>query len=179
MSRQAHLGFTLIELMMGLAIAAILLVLAVPNYTIWIADNQIRSGAESIAGGLRYAQAEAIRENVALEFVLDPTTGTGSWIVRPIGGATIQKGVFAEGAGNVIMTVVPAATTIATFSSLGVIQTNADGSGTLTQVKVTSPLAGSRNLNVLVGVAAGATGAGRIKVCDPKWPANDPKGCPP
>jgi len=139
MSRQAHLGFTLIELMMGLAIAAILLVLAVPNYTIWIADNQIRSGAESIAGGLR----------------------------------------FAEGAGNVIMTVVPAATTIATFSSLGVIQTNADGSGTLTQVKVTSPLAGSRNLNVLVGVAAGATGAGRIKVCDPKWPANDPKGCPP
>ena len=63
-----------------------------------------------------------------------------------------------------------------TFSSLGVIEAPCDGSGTLAQVQVTSAtgVAGARDLNVLVG--GGRTG---IKICDPKWPATDPKGCPP
>jgi len=183
MLRQAHLGFTFIELMMGLAIAAILLVLAAPNYTIWIADNQIRSGAESVASGLRYGQAEAIRQNLPMEFVLDPTTATGSWLVRPVGGATIQKGVFAEGADRVTFTPTPAAAVMVSFSALGGISpTNADASAVLTQVQVKSPIAGSRQLNVLIGGgASGVAGQGSrtgIKICDPKWPATDPKGCP-
>lgn len=176
-------GFTMIELMIGLAIAAILIVLAAPNYTIWIADNQIRSGAESIASGMRYAQAEAIRENVSMEFVINPTAVTGGWLVRPVAGATIQQGVFAEGADRVTFTALPAGSVTVSFTALGAISTtNADASVPLNQVQVRSPIAGTRSLNVVVGGgASGVAGQGSrtgIKVCDPKWPATDPKGCP-
>ena len=81
-------GFTLVELMIGLAIAALLLVLALPSYQVWVADAQIRNAAESIADGLRYAQAQAVMRNATFEFTLNPTTGTGGWTVQQIDRVT-------------------------------------------------------------------------------------------
>ncbi len=172
-------GFTLIELMIALAIAALLAILAMPGYSLWIADGQIRNAAESIASGLRYAQGEAIKQNSQVEFVLDPTTGTGGWIARLVATPLppLQVGSFREGADRTTLTALPAGTTTVTFTGFGTIAAaNADASAPLTQVQVTSAnaVAGARNLNVLVG--NNRTG---IKICDPKWPAADPKGCPP
>lgn len=177
-------GFTLVELMIALAIAALLVVLAMPNYSLWIADNQISSAAESIAGGLRYAQAEAIKQNSQVEFVLDPTTGTGGWVARLVAAPVppLQQGSFAEGAARTNLTAQPGGTNTVTFTGLGTIAANnADASAAMTQVQITTStgIAGTRDLNVLVG--GGRTG---IKICDPKWsppfvPAGDPKGCPP
>ncbi len=65
-------GFSLIELMIGLALAVILILLAAPNYAIWTADAQIRNGTQSIVTGLRFAHAEAIKRNIA------GTTAVGS-----------------------------------------------------------------------------------------------------
>ena len=54
LARAAARGFTLIELMVALAIAVLLLVLAAPGYATWVADQQIRAGAErSTQGGTR------------------------------------------------------------------------------------------------------------------------------
>jgi len=179
-------GFSLIELMIGLAIAALLVVLAMPSYSTWVADAQIRNAAESIADGMRYAQSQSIARNSTIEFILDPTTATGGWRARLVlDGSTIQTGVFAEGASLAAMAVVPAGATTVTFTSLGAIaQANADGSAVLNTVQVTSAtgVAGARNLNVLVGGGAsgllGQAARTGIKICDPKWPATDPKGCP-
>ena len=77
-------GFTLVELLIGLAIAALLVMLALPSYSVWIADAQIRNAAESIASGLRYAQGQAIARNAAIEFVIDTTAGTGGWTATQI-----------------------------------------------------------------------------------------------
>ena len=181
MNAKRAAGFSLVELMIGLAIAAILVILAMPSYSVWIADAQIRNAAESIADGLRFAQGQAVARNSTIEFVLDPTTGTGGWAVRQIDRTTCavvdtpQVATFQEGANLTTLTALPAGATTVQFSSLGVIATPCDGSATLTQVQVTSAtgVAGARNLNVLVG--GGRTG---IKICDPKWPATDPKGCP-
>ncbi len=171
-------GFTLIELMIALAIAALLAVLAMPGYSVWIADNQIRNAAESIASGMRYAQAEAIKQNSQVEFVLDPTPGTGGWVARLVAAPVppLQGGTFREGADRATLAPLPAGTTTVTFTGLGTVAlANADASAPLTQVQVASAtVATARNLNVLVG--NNRTG---IKICDPKWPANDPKGCPP
>jgi hypothetical protein len=105
-------------------------------------------------------------------------------------GSTIQTGVFAEGASMTTMTPVPAAATKVTYTSLGAISdplgdnNNPDGTPIITQVLVSSStgVAGARNLIVLVGGGTGAvaTQAGRagVKICDPKWPPTDPKGCP-
>ena len=51
MTAWLHRGFTLIELLVALAIAGILLLLAMPGYTQWVADNEIRTGAQSVAAG--------------------------------------------------------------------------------------------------------------------------------
>ena len=186
MLRARTAGFSLVELLIGLAIAALLMVLAMPSYTLWVADAQIRNTVESIADGMRYAQSQAVARNSTMEFVLDSTTGTGGWIARlAIDGSTIQTGVFAEGADRTTMTALPAGATTVTFTSLGQISaTNADASPPLTEVQVTTAtgLAGTRDLRVLVGgggsgVLGQASRTG-IKICDPKWPSTDPKGCP-
>lgn len=169
-------GFSLIELMIGLAIAALLMVLALPSYSVWIADAQIRNAAESIASGMRYAQGEALKRNSQVALVLDPTTGTGGWTAQFVAdGSTLQVGTFREGANKTTLTAVPAAARTVTFTGLGQVGTNADGTLPITSVQVLSStgIAGTRNLNVMVG--NNRTG---IKICDPKWPATDPKGCP-
>lgn len=158
-------GFTLIELMIAVVIAASLLLLAAPNFAAWNADAQIRAAAESVVSGMRYAQAEAIRRNEPIEFVLDPTTGTGGWSVQQLDGTQLQTAVFAEGSVLAAFAPTPAAATITTFNSLGGVNpANADTSAPITVVAITHSVGISnvRNLNVLVG--GGRTG---IKVCDP------------
>jgi len=174
-------GFSLIELMIALAIAVTLLLLAAPNYATWVADSRIRAAADSIAGGLRLAQAEAVKRNEDIEFILDPTTDTGGWTLNVVAtpATAMQSGTFREGASLTQLTVLPAGNTIVTFTGLGTIRaTNADASTPFEQVTLapSTGVTGSRNLRVLVG--AGRTG---IKICDPQWTiinADDPKACP-
>lgn len=171
-------GVTLIELLVALAIVGLLLLAAAPLYAQWIADNQIGSGAESLAQGLRLAQSEAVKRNLAVEFVLDPTTGSGGWTVQEAGtGTAVQSASFRQGADRVAFVVGPADLTTVTFSSLGTITTpNADGTNPLETVDISSSVSGTRALRVVVG--GGRTG---IKICDPAWNAidpADPKACP-
>jgi len=173
LKRCRHAGFTLIELVIGMAIAALLTVLALPMLTTWIADNQIQVGAESVASGLRSAMSTAVSLNENIEFTLDPTPGTGGWTVWRVAdrATTLQSGSFAEGASRDTFTVTPAAATIVTFNGLSQIVPNADASASVTRVRVTVPtVAGSRPLEVWI---AGQ----RVKMCDPAFIAPDPKGC--
>jgi type IV fimbrial biogenesis protein FimT len=174
-------GFSLIELMIALAIAVTLLVLAAPSYGVWVADSRIRAAADSIAGGLRLAQAEAVKRNEDIEFVLDPTTDTGGWTLSVVAtpATAMPEGSFAEGARLTQFTVAPAGGTTVTFTGLGTIRANnADGTAPFEQITIapSTGVAGTRNLRVLIG--AGRTG---IKICDPQWTvinADDPKACP-
>jgi type IV fimbrial biogenesis protein FimT len=169
-------GVTLIEVMVVLSIAAILVSLAIPGYTTWIADAQIRSGAESLGSGLRYAKAQAILRNEPVRLVLDPTTGTGGWQVQLDGtGAVLQRGQFIESARRDTFTVAPPAATKVTYTALGQVQaTNTDLSAPMTSVRVTIP--GARELDVVFG----GVGGNGIKICDPSasLPANDQRRCP-
>lgn len=176
MTHRRPRGFSLIELMMALALLALLLVLAAPNYAAWVADAQIRAGAESIVGGMRVAYAEAIKRNQPVEFVLDPTTGTGGWTVQlAADGTVLRTEVFGEGAKLAAFAATPGGTTMVTFNALGQIVANDDASGTLTEVAVTysTGTVNTRPLTVLVG--GGRTG---IKLCDPAvTDATDPRFC--
>jgi type IV fimbrial biogenesis protein FimT len=62
-SRRPSRGLTLIELMMGIAVAAILLALAGPNFTQAIGKNRLSSAASELTGAVQLARAEAIRNN--------------------------------------------------------------------------------------------------------------------
>ncbi len=86
-------GFSLIELIVVLAVLAILLAAGASNFSVWMTNSRIRTTAESIQNGLQMARAEAVRRNTPIRFqfvdnltnacVLSPTvTPTASnWII--------------------------------------------------------------------------------------------------
>jgi len=63
-------GFSLIELMVGLVVMAILLSVGVPAFSKWTLNTQIRTATESIQAGLQLARAEAVRRNIPVRFQL-------------------------------------------------------------------------------------------------------------
>jgi len=180
----AATGFTLIELMVSLSIAALLVMLAMPAYSVWLADGQIRAGAQAVAAGLHYAQAEAIKRNERVQLVLDSTTKTGGWSAELVSTkAVLQTDAFIEGADRVQFTPTPAGRNTVTFNGLGQIESSNDNATLpFDSVLVDLPsVSDSRPLTVLVGQTANRAG---IKICDRKFdspprPAPDPKGCLP
>src|ERR1700730_7276665 len=75
-------GFTLIELMVALALFAFLTMLAGPMYADFMGNSRIRNAAENTLTGVRLAQAEAVRGNTQVEFVLDITAAGGWQVLR-------------------------------------------------------------------------------------------------
>jgi type IV fimbrial biogenesis protein FimT len=178
LSRTMERGFTLIELLISLAILGFLLALGVPNYTTWLNDSQISNAVESIAAGVRFAQAQAVTLNQPVRLVLNPATGTGGWTVQldNAPNTVLRTGVFAEGSQQVTITPTPAAATTVTYTGLGRITANADASLTLYQVEATFPGAGTRKLDVVWGDPQQVFTS--VKICDRAWAPPDPKACP-
>lgn len=173
-------GFSLVELAIVLVILAIALALGVSSYSQWIQNTQIRNAAESIVQGMQRARAEALNRNVSTSFVL----GNGAfWTVTDLNAnQVIETRPAAEVPQSVTLTVspVPAGggvpTTMLTFSSVGTVGSNANGSATITQIDVdTTALtaADSRPLRILVGVG------GVVRMCDPNpnVALTDPRHC--
>jgi type IV fimbrial biogenesis protein FimT len=180
-------GFTLIELMIGLVILGILIVVAMPTYSAWMANTQIRNLAESLQNGLRLAQSEAAKRNAQVDFVLttsalyaaDPTNATAnlgatatSWVVRQTAPAAFIQGKSgSEGTPNATLACVGACPAgfdgTVSFSGLGRTMLGAE----LT-LKVCNPTGGDRPLGVIVSTA------GSVRMCNPRFGAGDPQGCP-
>ncbi len=179
-----HRGFTLIELMIGIAIFAFLIVIAGPQYADFLSNTQIRNGAESVLAGVRLAQADAVKGNTQSEFVLDTSAGGGWQVLRlnPETGAfdiAVQSYNWSDGASK---TTVTADGSKVTFDGLGrIMRPNPDGgSAPLTRIDVTgsTSYASQRPLSVVVGFGAGASSS--IKLCDPNTnvATDDPRFCP-
>lgn len=61
-------GFTLIELMVALAVLSILLMVAVPAFDLVRNASRLSAGANDVLAGIQLARAEAIRRNVRVVF---------------------------------------------------------------------------------------------------------------
>lgn len=181
-------GFTLIEMMIVVTIIALLSVLGIPSYNEWVQNTKVRNAAESALTGLEKAKAEAVKQNLNVEFVLGPP-----WKIHiPAGSpgypvATYPTGFDVETStmeglidkhGNIVIpaTATPANTHIVTFSSLGGIVANADGSASLQKISFNSTvLTNARTLTVTIG----KNGVGsNIRMCDPNLTnKQDPRAC--
>lgn len=57
-------GFTLVELLVGLAVAAILLTIAIPGYAFLVSTSRLAAVTNDLVTALQLARSEAIRRNV-------------------------------------------------------------------------------------------------------------------
>lgn len=173
-------GFTLIELMIGLAIFGFLIMLAGPMYAQFMANSQIRNAGEGMLNGVRWAQTIAIRGNTLARLVVN--TATGWQILETIEGAEpsppnpIQVYSLTDGSPNASVTTTPAGATQITFDGFGRIVANADATATISCINVTnSNVTGPRDLRVVIS----NTGIGiGTKLCDPAAAATEPQACP-
>jgi len=74
-------GFTLIELMVTLALVAIVLSFGVPNMTQLIRSNQVINQTNSVLGGIQLARAEAVKQGVGMAVCgsSDQASCDGQW----------------------------------------------------------------------------------------------------
>lgn len=99
----AQRGFTLIELMIGVAIVAILASLALPNFAQQIADSEVRSTADQLRDSLVRVRQEALKRNVPVTLAVKD--GVGALGVAAFGASPAvsitsftYKGSVSEGA---------------------------------------------------------------------------------
>ncbi|KRG35902.1 MULTISPECIES: Tfp pilus assembly protein FimT/FimU [unclassified Psychrobacter] len=77
--RVAHSGFTLIELMVTIAVLAIIVSIAAPSISTQLANQRVKSTASIIESALKEAKAESIirRQNITVRY---ETSGTSKKI---------------------------------------------------------------------------------------------------
>lgn len=188
-------GFTIVELLVTIALLALLLGLAMPSFTTWVRNAQVRTVSDALQNGLRLAQAEAVRRQRQVVFfrtnesTCNNATAAADdgafWAVRSVplvaGDAveTVQCGQLGDVASGAAI----AGATALCFNAGGRQVANADpgiggpacaldASGT-SSFDVTSSHA-DRPLRVLV------TLGGSVRLCDPAktLSASTPDGCP-
>jgi type IV fimbrial biogenesis protein FimT len=162
-TRLQYRGFTLIELMIALVIAALLISLGLPSFSEFLRNSEIRSTSESIVNGLRMARSEAANRNQPVTFALAGGGSAGWTVIQVSDGSLIQQYSKQEGATNTAVAIQPVGAVAVTFNGLGrVVPAAAAANPNLQQLDISSILAsGSRPLRIYVDDARG------IRICDP------------
>lgn len=179
-------GFTLIEMLVAVGIAALLILIGVPSFTTFVRNSEIRSTSESIINGLRAASAEAARQNQRVLFTL-AGGNSPSWEFRLVTSPTdctttapdppIQKYAQEEAGRNSVATTVPAAKRTVCFNGLGrIVNQGVSPSDHIQQIDIASVVAGeARPLRIIVDDVGAADPSRRgIRLCDPGLPALTP-----
>lgn len=92
--RKNSAGFTLVELMMALAVAAIVLTQAVPSFSRMIKNNRMTTQVNQFVVALNLARSEAVKRGVNIDVIATNATsgnewGAG-WRVEVSGGDTLR-----------------------------------------------------------------------------------------
>jgi type IV fimbrial biogenesis protein FimT len=197
----------MLELAVVVAIVAILAGLAMPNFSTWIQNSQIRTTAEAIQNGLQLARAEAVRRNTPIRFQLTGSV-TASCALSTTGANWVISLDDPSGlcASALINDAFPASDT-ANNPAPRIVQMRAatEGSGNAVVAASDNPVvfnalgrvtpvpanAISINISNPAGgacVSASPSGpmrclrvdvstSGRIRMCDPAFASTDPRGC--
>jgi type IV fimbrial biogenesis protein FimT len=167
-------GFTVVELMVTLAVVAILAAMAVPTMRSVIENSHIRAASQSLQNGLAMARAEAVRLNTQVEFVL---TGGGWSIQRVSDGSLLQQASGKEMASGTTVTTTPAGSDRVTYDAFGrpVAINPTDASATVSQIDIvaTNPSGTPSYKPLRIQLTSG----GVARLCDPAVASTEPKAC--
>lgn len=194
---RAARGFSLIELMVTLGVAALLLLAAVPAMQGWVADARVRTAAEAFQNAARLAQGEAIRRSRTAVLMLTsdaptldakPAEDGQRWVVRLV-ERSIDDGIDesllvlggAEAAASNVTVQGDALTCFNAFGQMVALSSAATGLGAECQAPGDATARefafshdGARTLKVLI------TLGGKVRLCDAQKTFSDaqPDGCP-
>jgi type IV fimbrial biogenesis protein FimT len=193
-------GFTLLELVVGVAILALLVVLAMPSYTQWLINSRVRTTSESIQNGLRYARNQAVDLALPVRFELSGASSSNWTVCVPASATSSCSGVTTQCSSTTLTTCLlkQYVSQYATYSvALG---TSAGTGGSFSSALTSFPVAGvtfdalgrpTDYNNTSLGrvdissvrgtrrLVDTVNSAGAVRQCDANLPlsANTPEGC--
>jgi prepilin-type N-terminal cleavage/methylation domain-containing protein len=83
-------GFTLLELMVAMAVAVVMLGIAIPAFSVWLPNYRLKNAALDVFSSFQQAKMMAVRANDPHSVVFDP--GNSRYEIRDSGG-TLKKTV--------------------------------------------------------------------------------------
>jgi len=195
-------GFSLVELLIAIAIMSVLLSLGIPAFNTYINNAKLRASAQSLLSGIQMARSEAVRRNINVDFLLTnddvsaagfatavPNAAGKNWLIRTTDlSAYVEGKSGAEGSSRSTAAESPIA--INDSNDDGVADAGAISTITFTSLGATSlaaaatfsvrnPSAGAcapaglmRCLNIVVSIG------GQARICDPAaTTAGDTRAC--
>ena len=173
MTARPQSGITLIEMMVGLAVLALVLAIGVPSFSQMVANLRVRATSSSVLSGLQLARSEALKLNTNVTWRVDSTTG-GKWsVILP--DDSVRDTSASDSPASIT---VSSGDTEFIFNNLGQRTTPPANIGTV-WIDIQNTHAGAceadggsvRCLRVLIPVG------GSVRLCDPRVSDDDARSC--
>ena len=172
-------GFSVIELMITVALIALLMVFGLPMYGTWLQNSQLRASTESIMAGLQFARARPFGATTRRGSNSRSPATRGACTRSPTPRRFCGRAAAPDLAANAVVTPNPSDKTNVTFTSLGMTQDPVTKLAITVDIDVTHAsrqcIAAGGDIRCLrVQVRSG----GLVRVCDPSvTTAGDPRQC--
>lgn len=93
-------GFTLIELMVTVAVLAILVTVAIPNYQAFVVNSRMTAQANDFLASLNLARSEAVKRNAPVSMNAVGGDWASGWEIVDAGGNVLKVHPALEGASS-------------------------------------------------------------------------------
>lgn len=119
-------GFTLLELMTAIAVAAILAAVSIPMYTSFVRNQRVKTAAYDLSYALTLARGEALKRNSPVTISPDTNGWKFGWSVATTGGSPVTlfsnatpTYLNASNAAVSYLTITPATGNVVTYNGSG------------------------------------------------------------
>lgn len=182
-------GFSLIEILITVAIIGIVLALGMPAFNEWMRSTRIRGAADSLLSGIQLARTEAVRRNAPVFLQVNPNadelwrvgcvTVVAASATTPACPDTIARRLLTEGSlresGSSIVSLTSDGGNRLIFDQFGRRRTaagNPANPADFGQLDVAHATASARAQRILIDFG------GAARMCDPLLPTGNLRACP-